>query len=56
MWCRIVTHSQLNRVLQENYKYFQKSVKKMSKIDVSPQNEGLVPSKFPYNSLVKCIS
>ena len=56
MWCRIVTHSQLNRMLQENYKIFPEICEKMSKIDVSPQNEGLVPSKFPYNSLVKCIS
>ena len=34
MLCRIITHSQLNRVLQEKYKIFPEICEKMSKIDV----------------------
>ena len=33
MLCRIITHSQLNRVLQVKYKIFPEICEKMSKID-----------------------
>ena len=34
IWYRIITHSQLNRVIQEKYKIFPEICEKMSKIDV----------------------
>ena len=34
MWCRIITHSLLNRVIQEKYKIFPEICEKMSKNDV----------------------
>ena len=34
MWCQIITHSQLNSVLQEKYKIFPEICEKVSKIDV----------------------
>ena len=34
MWFRIITHSQLNRVIKEKYKIFPEICEKMSKIDV----------------------
>ena len=37
MLCRIITHSQLNRVLQVKYKIFPEICEKMSKIDVFTQ-------------------
>ena len=37
MWCRIITNSQLNRVLQEKYKIFPEICEKNSKIDVFTQ-------------------
>ena len=37
MLCRIITHSQLNRVLQVKYKIFPEIYEKMSKIDVFTQ-------------------
>ena len=34
MWCQIITHLQLNSLLQGNYKIFPEICEKMSKIDV----------------------
>ena len=56
MWCQIKSHSQLNSVLQEKYEIFPEICEKVSKINVFPQNEGLIPNKFSKYSFYGCIS
>ena len=34
MWCQIITHLELNSVLQDKYKIFPEICEKVSKIDV----------------------
>ena len=55
MWFRIITHSQLNRVIQEKYKIFPEICEKMSKIDCFlPKNRQLYSGNDKIIFLCEC--